>query len=100
MNYHPNTDAGQGEHITVRGGPLPCVHVTAEDSFVQKLNVTTVAMNIAHWTEELRDLDRRKQELTVRLAELQDKEIRPMERHLIRLHARLKELTPAMESFI
>lgn len=94
----PTTDSGSGEHIVIRGGPVPRIDSTAEDSFVQHLDLTTVAVNLAYWTEELQMLDRRKRELQHQIDELMRSNLRPIERHLIRLHARLNELTPAMES--
>lgn len=90
---------GSDDTLTPRG-LITFVHTMASDELVSKINITEVAMNIAHWTEELVVLDRRKRELQKQLQALQDDNIRPIERHIIRLHARLKELTPAMESFI
>lgn len=90
------TDIGQGEVITIRGGPVPAIHPSAKHEFVATIPLPTVAMNIAHWTEELRQQQARYDELSYQAREVYTKQIAPLHAHLQRLQARLSELTPLL----
>lgn len=80
--------------ISPRGPAIPLIPLGAEDIPTQT-NPTIVALNIAHWTEELAGLHAQKRRLEEELRHLNDIRMEPIRLHLTQLDIQLTAIIAA-----